>query len=178
MFPCIHCSVAEHARDRTTVIDGTGRPLDERGEVRAAARRPIECEAPPIMHRAPVRTPLQTGIKSIDALVPVGRGQRELILGDRQTGKTTIALDAIINQKNDDVLCIYCAIGQRSAAVAQVIADLHEHGAMDHTVVVVTTGEDAAGLQFVAPYAATSIGEYFMHELGGDVLRVIKNRRR
>ena len=153
------------------VVDATGRPLDDGGPIRSVARLPIEREAPPIMDRAGVRTPLQTGIKAIDALIPIGRGQRELILGDRQTGKTAIAVDAIINQRDYGVVCIYCAIGQRSSAVAQVIADLRAHGAMEYTAVVVATGEDAAGLQFVAPYTATSIGEHFMSQ-GRDVLVV------
>jgi F-type H+-transporting ATPase subunit alpha len=123
------------------------------------------------MDRAPVTVPLQTGIKVIDALVPIGRGQRELILGDRQTGKTAIAVDSIINQQQYDVVCIYCAIGQRASSVAKVLADLREHGAMDHTVVIVTEGNDAPGLKYIAPYAATAVGEYFM-EQGRDVLIV------
>ena len=121
------------------------------------------------MDRAPVSVPLQTGIKVIDALIPIGRGQRELILGDRQTGKTAIAIDTILNQRNFNVLCIYCAIGQRASAVARVVANLREKGAMDYTVVVVTEGNDPAGLIYIAPYAATSIAEYFM-EAGRDVL--------
>lgn len=122
----------------------------------------------------PVTVPLQTGIKVIDALIPVGRGQRELIMGDRQTGKTAIAIDAIINQKGQNMLCIYCAIGQRGASVANVIANLRNKGAMDYTIVVVTEGNDAPGLNFIAPYAATSIGEYFMAQ-GRDVLIVYDN---
>jgi proton translocating ATP synthase F1 alpha subunit len=123
------------------------------------------------MDRAPVTVPLQTGLKVVDALIPVGRGQRELILGDRQTGKTAIALDTIINQKDKDVLCIYCAIGKQNSAVAKVIADLHEHQTMEYSIVVVATGGDPPGLQFAAPYAATTIAEYFM-EQGRDVLVV------
>ena len=153
------------------VVDPLGRPRDEKGALQAAERWPIERDAPPIMHRAPVRTPLQTGLKAVDALLPIGRGQRELILGDRQTGKTAVAVDTIINQRDTDVICVYCAIGQRSAAVAGVMADLEEYGAKDHTVVVVAGGEDPPGLQFAAPYAATSIAEYFM-EHGRDVLIV------
>lgn len=149
------------------VIDPTGRPLDGRGPIHANQRRPVEREAPPIMDRSPVTIPLQTGIKSIDALIPIGRGQRELILGDRQTGKTAVALDAIINQ--EDVISVYCAIGQRSAAVAGLIATLEEHEVMERCVVVVAAGEDPPGLEFIAPYAATSIAEYFM-EQGRDVL--------
>jgi F-type H+-transporting ATPase subunit alpha len=123
------------------------------------------------MDRAPVTVPLQTGIKVIDALIPVGRGQRELILGDRQTGKTAIALDTILNQRGQNVLCVYCAIGQRASGVAKVIAALRDNGAMDYTIVVVTEGNDPPGLAFMAPYAATSIAEYFM-EQGRDVLVV------
>jgi F-type H+-transporting ATPase subunit alpha len=153
------------------VIDPTGQPLDHQGSVRTAYRLPIEREAPPIMHRVPVTTPLQTGIKVVDATIPIGRGQRELILGDRQTGKTAIALDTIINQKGQDVICVYCAIGQRSSAVARVIADLRDHQALSYSVVVVAAGEAPPGLQFIAPYAATTIAEYFM-EQGRDVLIV------
>ena len=119
----------------------------------------------------PVNIPLQTGLKAIDALIPIGRGQRELILGDRQTGKTAIALDTIINQRDKNVICIYCAIGQRTSAVAKVIANLKEKGAMEYTVVVVTEGNSSPGLKYIAPYAATSIAEYFM-EKGRDVLIV------
>lgn len=153
------------------VIDPTGTPLDGKGLILTTHRLPIEREAPPIMDRAPVTTPLQTGIKSIDALIPIGRGQRELILGDRQTGKTGIALDTIINQKDKDVICVYCAIGQRSSAVAALIADLQKYNAMDYTIVVIATGEDPPGLKFIAPYSATSIAEYFMMK-GHDVLVV------
>ena len=153
------------------VIDPLGRALDGKAAVPAAARLPIERAAPPIMDRAPVTEPLQTGLKVIDALIPIGRGQRELILGDRQTGKTAIALDAILNQRGQDVLCVYCAIGQRESGVAKVIAALRDHGAMDYTVVVVTAGNDAPGLTYIAPYAATSIAEHFMG-LGRDVLVV------
>jgi len=151
------------------VINPLGRPLDDGGPLVFDKRLPIERPAPHIMDRAPVTTPLQTGIKVIDALVPIGRGQRELILGDRQTGKTAIAVDTILNQR--DVLCVYCAIGQRASAVAQTIANLREKGAMEYTVVVVTEGNDPPGLTYIAPYAATSIAEYFM-EAGRDVLIV------
>jgi F-type H+-transporting ATPase subunit alpha len=153
------------------VIDPTGRPLDARGPIHTKERWPVEREAPAIMDRAAVNIPLQTGIKSIDALIPVGRGQRELILGDRQTGKTAIALDTIINQRDKDVVCVYCAVGQRSSAVAGFIADLREYGALDYSVVVVAAGEQPPGLGFIAPYAATSVAEYFMHQ-GRDVLIV------
>lgn len=153
------------------VVDALGRPLDNRGTIRSAGRRPVEREAPPIMDRAPVETPLQTGLKVVDALIPVGRGQRELILGDRQTGKTAIALDTIMNQRDTEVVCVYCAIGQRNAAVASAIADLRAYGAIEYTTVVVAGGDEPPGLQFVAPYAATTIAEYFM-EAGRDVLIV------
>jgi F-type H+-transporting ATPase subunit alpha len=153
------------------VVDATGQPLDDKGPVRTLERRPIERMAPAIMDRAPVTVPLQTGLKVVDALIPIGRGQRELILGDRQTGKTAIALDTILNQRDRDVLCVYCAIGQRSASVAKVIADLHAYDAMDACMVVVASGEDPPGLQFITPYAATTMAEYFM-EQGRDVLIV------
>ncbi len=153
------------------VIDPTGRPLDSKGMLDADERRPVECPAPAIMDRAPVIVPLQTGLKVVDAMIPIGRGQRELILGDRQTGKTTIAIDTILNQRANNVLCVYCAIGQRASAVAKVVATLAEHGALEYSVIVVAEGEDAPGLAYVTPYAATSIAEYFM-EAGRDVLIV------
>jgi F-type H+-transporting ATPase subunit alpha len=153
------------------VIDPLGLPLDGRGAIAGSARRPIESPAPAIMERAPVVVPLQTGWKVIDAMIPIGRGQRELILGDRQTGKTAIAVDAIINQRGQNVLCVYCAIGQRASAVAKVIAKLRDTGAMEYCVVVVAEGNDAPGLAYIAPYAATSIAEFFM-ESGRDVLVV------
>jgi F-type H+-transporting ATPase subunit alpha len=153
------------------IIDPLGRPLDEAGPVVVAGRLPIERPATPIMDRDPVTVPLQTGLKVIDALIPIGRGQRELILGDRQTGKTAIAIDTILNQQGKDVICVYCAIGQRSSAVAKAVAVLREKGAMEYTVVVVTEGNDPPGLAYAAPYAATSIAESFM-EAGRDVLIV------
>jgi F-type H+-transporting ATPase subunit alpha len=153
------------------VVSATGLPLDGLPPPPARQRMPVERRAPAIIHRLPVTEPLQTGIKAIDALLPIGRGQRELILGDRQTGKSAIALDAIINQQNHDVVCVYCAIGQRNAAVAKVISDLREHNALQYTTVVVASGDDSPGLQFAAPYAATAIGEYFMQQ-GRDVLIV------
>src|SRR5690554_3023710 len=153
------------------VINSLGNPLDKKGEIAFEQRYPIERQAPPIMSRQAIRKPLQTGIKVIDAIIPIGRGQRELILGDRQTGKTSIAIDTIINQKNQNVICIYCAIGQRTAAVARVISDLNANGAMEYTVVVVAEGNSPPGLQYITPYAATSIAEYFM-EQGRDVLIV------
>jgi F-type H+-transporting ATPase subunit alpha len=151
------------------IINPMGQPLDGNGPLASRARLPVECPAASIMDRAPVTVPLQTGIKVIDALIPVGRGQRELILGDRQTGKTAIALDTILNQRDQNVLCVYCAIGQRASGVAKVIAALRENGAMDYTIVVVTEGNDPPGLAYIAPYAATSIAEHFM-EQGRDVL--------
>jgi F-type H+-transporting ATPase subunit alpha len=153
------------------VIDPLGRPLDGNGPVAASRRLPIERAAAPIMDRAPVTVPLQTGLKVIDALIPIGRGQRELILGDRQTGKTAIAMDTILNQRRKDVLCVYCAIGQRGSAIAKAVATFQQKDAMDYTVVVVTEGNDPPGLAYIAPYAATSIAEHFM-ERGRDVLVV------
>ncbi len=153
------------------IINPLGQPLDGKGRVVASERLPIERPAPAILEREPVTEPLQTGIKVIDALIPVGRGQRELILGDRQTGKTAIALDTILNQRDKNVLCVYCAIGQRASGVAKVIATLREQSALEYTVVVVTEGNDPPGLAYVAPYAATSIAEYFMQQ-GRDVLIV------
>ncbi len=153
------------------VIDPLGRPLDGGGAVITSQRLPIERPAASIMDRAPVTVPLQTGLKVIDALIPIGRGQRELILGDRQTGKTAIAIDTILNQRGRDVLCVYCAIGQRASAVAKAAAVLREQGALAYTVMVVTEGNDAPGLAYIAPYAATSIAEHFM-DAGRDVLIV------
>ncbi len=153
------------------VIDPLGRPLDGNGPVVSDKRLPIERPAAPIMDRAPVSVPLQTGLKVIDALIPIGRGQRELILGDRQTGKTALAIDSILNQRGQDVLCVYCAIGQRASAVAKTVAILREKGALDYTTVVVTEGNDPPGLAYIAPYAATSIAEHFA-EQGRDVLIV------
>jgi len=153
------------------IVNPMGRPLDGYGPVVSGVRLPVERPAAPIMDRAPVTVPLQTGIKVIDALIPVGRGQRELILGDRQTGKTAIAIDTILNQRDKDVLCVYCAIGQRASGVAKAVATLREKGAMDYTIVIVTEGSDPPGLAYIAPYAATSIAEHFM-EQGRDVLIV------
>ena len=153
------------------VIDPLGRPLDGKGPVASSERLPIERPAPAIMDRAPVTVPLQTGLTVLDALIPIGRGQRELILGDRQTGKTAIAINTILDQRGQNVLCVYCAIGQRASALAKAVAVLTEKGAMDYTVVVVTKGNDPPGLAYIAPYAATSIAEHFM-EAGRDVLIV------
>ncbi|MEO6932328.1 MAG: alternate F1F0 ATPase, F1 subunit alpha [Chitinophagaceae bacterium] len=153
------------------VIDPLGKPIDNKGAVDTSMRLPIERPAHAIMDRNAVTVPLQTGIKVIDALIPIGRGQRELIVGDRQTGKTAVAIDAILNQKDTNVLCVYCAIGQRASAVAKLIANLEENNAMDYTIIVVAEGNSSPGLEYIAPYAATSIGEYFM-EQGKDVLIV------
>ncbi|TWU20934.1 ATP synthase subunit alpha [Novipirellula galeiformis] len=153
------------------VIDPLGRPLDGRAPVVSNQRKPVERPAASIMDRAPVTVPLQTGLKVVDAMIPIGRGQRELILGDRQTGKTAIAIDTILNQRDQDVVCVYCAIGQRASAVAKVVAALKDQDAMGYTVVVVAAGNEPPGLAYVAPYAATSIAEYFM-EQGRDVLIV------
>jgi F-type H+-transporting ATPase subunit alpha len=151
------------------VIDPLGLPLDDKGPLVSTERLPTERPSAPIMDRSPVTVPLQTGIKVIDALIPVGRGQRELIMGDRQTGKSAIALDTILNQRDQNVLCVYCAIGQRASSVAKVVAKLREKGALAYTVVVVAEGSDPPGLSYVAPYAATSIAEHFM-AAGRDVL--------
>ncbi len=153
------------------VVDPLGRPLDGRGPAATSQRLPIERPSAAIMDRSPVTVPLQTGLKVVDALIPVGRGQRELILGDRQTGKTALAVDAILNQRGQDVLCVYCAIGQRASAVAKTVAVLKATGAMAYTTVVVTEGNDPPGLTYIAPYAATSMAEHFM-EAGRDVLIV------
>lgn len=151
------------------IIDPLGRPLDNKPKPKLHHTLPIERPAPAIMNRGPVNVPLQTGIKVIDALIPIGRGQRELILGDHQTGKTAIAIATILNQRDQNVICVYCAIGQRASSVAKTIAALRAAGAMDYSVVVVTEGNDSPGLLYIAPYAATSIAEYFM-ENGRDVL--------
>ncbi|OIQ91655.1 ATP synthase subunit alpha [mine drainage metagenome] len=153
------------------IVNPLGRPLDGGGALNTAHRLPIERPAAAIMDRAPVTVPLQTGLKVVDALIPIGRGQRELILGDRQTGKTAIAIDAILNQHGRDVVCVYCAIGQRASAVAKAAAVLRDKGAFAYTVMVVTEGNDPPGLAYIAPYAATSIAEHFM-AAGRDVLIV------
>lgn len=152
-------------------VDALGRPVDGLGPVCAWERRPVERDAPRIMDRAPVGVPLETGIKVVDALVPVGRGQRMLVLGDRQTGKTAVAAGAVINQRGQGVVCVYCAVGQQAAAVARLAGDLRRAGALEHTVLVVAGEDDPPGLRFLAPYAATTIAEYFM-ERGQDVLVV------
>lgn len=143
------------------VVNSLGQPIDGKGEIKAAATKPIEIKAPGVVYRQSVHEPLQTGIKAIDAMIPIGRGQRELILGDRQIGKTAIAVDTIINQKNEDVYCIYVAIGQKQSTVAQVVDKLKEHGAMEYTTVVAANASDPAPFQFIAPYAGCALGEYF-----------------
>src|SRR5579862_6191565 len=144
------------------VVNALGQPIDGKGPIQTTKARPVERVAPSVIYRKSVDTPVQTGIKAIDAMIPIGRGQRELIIGDRQTGKTAIAIDTIINQKGQDLLCIYVAIGQKNAKVAQIIATLEEFGAMDHTVVVSAPAADPASLQYLAPYAGCAIGEEFM----------------
>jgi F-type H+-transporting ATPase subunit alpha len=151
------------------VVDPLGRPLDGKGAVRTDKTRPIERVAPNVVLRAPVDTPVQTGIKAVDTMFPIGRGQRELIIGDRSTGKTAIALDAIVNQKGGDLICIYVAIGQKISQVVRVVALLTEHGAMEHTIVIMASASDSVALQYLAPYAGCAMGEEFM-EQGKDVL--------
>ena len=151
------------------VVNALGEPIDGKGPIEAEAYRPIETPAPGIIDREPVNVPLQTGIKAIDSMIPIGRGQRELIIGDRQTGKTTIATDTILNQKGKDVLCIYVAIGQKRSTVAQIVSNLTAGGAMDYTIVVSATASELAPMQYIAPYAGCAMGEHFMHQ-GKDVL--------
>ncbi len=151
------------------VVNALGEPIDGRGAIKFSGYRPIERIAPGVVQRQDVDTPVQTGIKAIDSMIPIGRGQRELIIGDRQTGKTAIAIDTIINQKGKDLVCIYVAIGQKKAAVARTVALLERYGAMDHTIVVVSSADEAAALQYIAPYAGCAIGEEFL-ETGRDAL--------
>ncbi|HLS53667.1 MAG TPA: F0F1 ATP synthase subunit alpha, partial [Tissierellaceae bacterium] len=151
------------------VVNALGHPIDGKGEIRAERFRPIERIAPGVITRKSVHEPLQTGIKAIDSMFPIGRGQRELIIGDRQTGKTTLAVDTIINQKDEDVICIYVAIGQKRSTVAQIVDVLERHGAMDYSIVVSSTASELAPLQYIAPYAGVSMAEEFM-EQGKDVL--------
>jgi len=153
------------------VVNALGEPIDGKGPIEAAAFHPIESNAPGIIERQHVDTPLQTGIKAIDSMIPIGRGQRELIIGDRQTGKTTIATDTILNQKGKDVICIYVAIGQKRSTVAQVVQNLTDGGAMDYTIVVSATASELAPMQYIAPYSGCTMGEYFMHQ-GKNVLVV------
>ncbi|MGD8472973.1 MAG: F0F1 ATP synthase subunit alpha [Anaerolineae bacterium] len=153
------------------VVNALGQPVDGKGPISASESRPIERIAPNVVTRKSVDTPVQTGIKAIDSMIPIGRGQRELIIGDRQTGKTALAIDTIINQKGQDLICIYVAIGQKRAQVAQVVATLEEHGAMEHTIVVIASASEPATLQYIAPYAGCAMGEYFM-EQGKEALIV------
>jgi len=153
------------------VVNALGEPIDGKGPIEAAGYRPIEQEAPGIVERKSVDTPMETGILAIDSMFPIGRGQRELIIGDRQTGKTSIATDTIINQKGKDVICIYVAIGQKASTVAKVVSSLEKHGAMEYSIIVSATASDCAPLQYIVPYAGTSMAEYFMYQ-GKDVLIV------
>ncbi|MDR0408831.1 MAG: F0F1 ATP synthase subunit alpha [Spirochaetaceae bacterium] len=153
------------------VVNPLGAPLDEKGIIEASTYYPVEAPAPSVIDRSPVNVPLQTGIISIDSMIPVGRGQRELIIGDRQTGKTAIAIDTIANQKGKDVYCVYCAIGQKSSAVAAILENLEKAGAMSYSFVVLASAADSAALQYLAPYSAVAMAEYFMHQ-GKDVLIV------
>jgi F-type H+/Na+-transporting ATPase subunit alpha len=152
------------------VVNPLGEPIDDKGPIKPSARRPLEIIAPGIAARQPVDEPLQTGIKAIDSMIPIGRGQRELIIGDRQTGKTAVAIDTIINQKGTGVICVYVAVGQKASTVANVVAKLHETGAMDYTIVVQASASDPAPMQYIAPYAGCSLAEYFMYEKGGATL--------
>ncbi len=145
--------------------------IDGKGPVLTNETRAVEVQAPGVIDRQSVKEPLQTGIKAIDSMIPIGKGQRELIIGDRQTGKTAIAIDTILNQKDNDVICIYVAIGQKQSTVAHIVNDLTKMGAMDYTIVVSSTASDSAPLQYLSPYAGCSMGEYFMHK-GKDVLIV------
>ncbi len=146
------------------VVNALGQPLDGKGPIMSNETRPIESPAPGVLQRRSVYEPLQTGIKAIDAMIPIGRGQRELIIGDRQTGKTAIAVDTILNQKNEDVICIYVAIGQKASTVAQLVQTLEDKGAMEYSIIVSATASDVAPLQYIAPYAGCAIGEYFMYK--------------
>ena len=154
------------------VVDALGRPVDGRGPIQASGRRPVEMVAPGIIVRQPVKEPLQTGIKAIDAMIPIGRGQRELIIGDRGTGKTAIAVDTIINQKGAGVVCVYVAVGQKRSTVATVVEKLKDAGAMEYSIVVVASASEPAPLQFIAPYSGCAIAEYFMYEEGKATLCV------
>ena len=153
------------------VVNALGQPIDEKGPIDTDKYRPVERVAYGVIDRQAVDTPVQTGIKAIDSMVPIGRGQRELIIGDRQTGKTSIATDTIINQRGKDVICIYVAIGQKASTVAKIVNTLKKHDAMDYSIVVSSTASDPASLQYIAPYAGTAMAEYFMHK-GKDVLIV------
>ncbi len=154
------------------VVDPLGRPLDGKGPIQTSHRRPMEIIAPGIAERQPVTEPLQTGIKAIDSMIPIGRGQRELIIGDRKTGKTAIAIDTIINQRHSDVVCVYVAVGQKESTIASLVEILRENGAMDYTIIVSASAADPAPLQYIAPYAGAAMAEYFMYEEGGHTLCV------
>lgn len=154
------------------VVNPLGEPLDNKGPINAESRRPVETVAPGIAFRQPVKEPLQTGIKAVDSMTPIGRGQRELIIGDRKTGKTAIAIDTIINQKGKDVICVYVAIGQKASTVAGVVQRLEREGAMDYTIVVAANASDPAPLQYIAPYAGAAMAEYFMYDKKGHTLCV------
>src|SRR5476651_2352333 len=154
------------------VVDPLGNPMDGKGPITSDKTRFVEFTAPGVAARQPVNQPLQTGLKAIDAMTPVGRGQRELIIGDRKTGKTVIAVDTIINQRSENVICVYVAIGQKESQVASVVESLRANGAMDYTIVVVASAANAAPLQYLAPYAGTAMAEYYMYEQGRDTLCV------
>ena len=154
------------------IVDALGSPLDGNGEIQADGFRPVECPAPSIVDRQSVSQPMETGLLSIDSMFPIGRGQRELIIGDRQTGKTSIATDTIINQKGKDVICVYVAIGQKASTIAKLVNTLKENGAMDYTIIVSATASDPAPLQYIAPYSGIALAEYFMYK-GHDVLIVV-----
>ena len=153
------------------VVDALGNPIDGKGSIQASEYRPLEQEAPSVITRQPVTTPMETGILAIDAMFPIGRGQRELIIGDRQTGKTAIAVDTILNQKGNGVICVYVAIGQKTSTVAQIASNLEKRGAMEYTIIVSAPASDTASLQYIAPYAGAAMAEYFMYK-GKDVLIV------
>lgn len=158
------CSVPVGEALLGRVVNPLGEPLDGKGDIHTSHERPIEGEGPNVVERQPVSEPLQTGVLAIDAMIPIGRGQRELLIGDRQTGKTTVILDTIINQKNTGVICIYVAIGQKNSTISRLVSTLEEHGAMAYTTVVVASASDPASLQFIAPYAGCAMGEYFMYK--------------
>src|SRR6266511_3925297 len=153
------------------LVDPLGRPLDDKGDIDTGETRPAEFKAPGVVHRQPVEEPMQTGLKAIDSMIPIGRGQRELIIGDRQTGKTSVAIDAIINNKDSDVVCIYVAIGQRMSTVVQVMETLEENGAMENTIIVAAPADEAAPIKYMAPYAGCAMGEHFLYD-GKDALCV------
>jgi F-type H+-transporting ATPase subunit alpha len=154
------------------VVDPLGRAIDGKGEIKTDKRRPVEFPAPSVTDRKSVTVPMQTGIMAVDSMVPIGRGQRELIIGDRQTGKTSIAIDSIINQKGKNMICVYVAIGQKSSSAAAIVETLNRHGAMEYTIVVVASASDAASLQYLAPYSGCAMAEEFMYTDLSDILIV------